>query len=115
MPHVLGCQYKEYCIPGTLRKNNGGKRGRGLGCAPFFVHDYLVHDNFVHDTAKKLVHDNLVHDNFVHDTAKKLVHDTGALRYTEILSKKKPPNESGVFILLVRGYWVIPEGCQLCA
>ena len=97
MPDVLGCQYKEYCIPGTLRKNNGGKRGRGLGCAPFFVHD------------------NLVHDNFVHDTAKKLVHDTGALRYTEILSKKKPPNESGVFILLVRGYWVIPEGCQLCA
>ena len=56
---------------------------------PFFVHDNFVHDNFVHD--------NFVHDKFVHDTAKKLVHDTGALRYPEILSKKKPPINFGGF------------------
>jgi hypothetical protein len=67
---------------------------------PFFVHDNFVHDNFVHD-------------KFVHDTAKKLVHDTGALRYPEILSKKKPLISEGLlFSKLVSGYRIKPDGSQ---
>ena len=81
---MLGCQYKEYCIPGTLEKNNGGKGG-AVSVAPLFLYMIILYMIILYMINLYMI------------PLKKLVHDTGALRYPEILSKKKPPINFGGF------------------